>query len=831
MDHETLGAALALAKKTLADPAMIEEKVEEWLDDHPEATTTVQDGAISYSKLDSSLKEKADEVSQLSNAISELQDCFVESAIPGLTPVTVTNTENISGLYEGVGTSIQSGGFTSCTLSNGVATYTGGTGEQTSPYLAHNGAWGSKKWICGFKYKFTKLVPSLGDPDRVRIHLGASQYYDSQIAWGEWVDFAQTATVDLTRIRLSARLFATAPATNTFTVEIKDIYLYDATDISADMCNYIMEQQSANYQDGTVTYGTDPGASYTPDTTLAISGKAADSKTVGDAISALGASTEELINDKTELTVQTLQATMQNKSALSNLSAYTGLSRSSIATNLATYIPSSTPDTSPSIRDFCGLGTKTWLVSFKFKLTKLDSNLGSPQNIRLYLGNNYYIDYGVAWDNWVEICEVAKVDLTRVYLILRNFAVAPTASQLKLEIKDYYAYDVSSVNADLLTAITKKQSTNYTDGSVTYTTEAFSSSLQSDIRTINVKNYGVKGDGTTDDTATIRKLFAVEKGNFYFPSGTYRITGTLEIPEKSTVYGDGEDTVIDMHSCDNLIACVFRASSSDKIYPYIFTQGENVTIRKIKVIGNDTTHIARHAGIAILDTKNCTIEDTTVYNVNTDVNQSGSGTAYVSGYGICVTRSQFVNVERCYVEKCGYECIGIVDDCDSCVVRDCYTKDGWRCCIQVHRGSCNTLIENCYMKQTNPEYHSCFTVHGEPDQKCKNLRVINCTMECTQNGSQPIDYCSPAQIMAYAECLVFSGNRITGGKRAFYIAGNSNNAKIIGNDFNCNEDSDYGVTISALSTIVIGNCLANEASTPANVITNNPVLMGNIGIS
>ena len=34
-----------------ADPAVIEAKVEEWLDAHPEATTTVQDGAITNAKI------------------------------------------------------------------------------------------------------------------------------------------------------------------------------------------------------------------------------------------------------------------------------------------------------------------------------------------------------------------------------------------------------------------------------------------------------------------------------------------------------------------------------------------------------------------------------------------------------------------------------------------------------------------------------------------------------------------------------------------------------------------------------------------------------------
>lgn len=74
MDQETLGAALALAKKTIADPSVIEEKVNDWLDDHPEKTTTVQDGAVSYSKLDASLKEKADDVSTLKSAMQDKAD-------------------------------------------------------------------------------------------------------------------------------------------------------------------------------------------------------------------------------------------------------------------------------------------------------------------------------------------------------------------------------------------------------------------------------------------------------------------------------------------------------------------------------------------------------------------------------------------------------------------------------------------------------------------------------------------------------------------------------------------------------------------------------------
>lgn len=51
MDHETLGAALSLAKKKLFNEEAFKDNIDDWLDDHPEATTTVQDGSITREKL------------------------------------------------------------------------------------------------------------------------------------------------------------------------------------------------------------------------------------------------------------------------------------------------------------------------------------------------------------------------------------------------------------------------------------------------------------------------------------------------------------------------------------------------------------------------------------------------------------------------------------------------------------------------------------------------------------------------------------------------------------------------------------------------------------
>ena len=51
----------------------VTEAVNNWLAAHPEATTTVQDGAITYAKLDTNLKAEVDQITELQNAINVVE--------------------------------------------------------------------------------------------------------------------------------------------------------------------------------------------------------------------------------------------------------------------------------------------------------------------------------------------------------------------------------------------------------------------------------------------------------------------------------------------------------------------------------------------------------------------------------------------------------------------------------------------------------------------------------------------------------------------------------------------------------------------------------------
>ena len=56
---------------------------------------------------------------------------------------------------------------------------------------------------------------------------------------------------------------------------------------------------------------------------------------------------------------------------------------------------------------------------------------------------------------------------------------------------------------------------------------------------INVKHYGAKGDGVTDDTATVQRAISSNSGNLHFPAGTYNISASISLTDGIRLIGDG----------------------------------------------------------------------------------------------------------------------------------------------------------------------------------------------------------------------------------------------------------------------------------------------------
>jgi hypothetical protein len=72
----------------------------------------------------------------------------------------------------------------------------------------------------------------------------------------------------------------------------------------------------------------------------------------------------------------------------------------------------------------------------------------------------------------------------------------------------------------------------------------------SDSNTVNVKDYGATGNGSTDDTSAISAAVnsAPPTGtmvlNVYFPTGTYVLSGAITVPSHIRIFGNGDSSVL-----------------------------------------------------------------------------------------------------------------------------------------------------------------------------------------------------------------------------------------------------------------------------------------------
>lgn len=137
----------------------------------------------------------------------------------------------------------------------------------------------------------------------------------------------------------------------------------------------------------------------------------------------------------------------------------------------------------------------------------------------------------------------------------------------------------------------------------------------------NVKNYGAKGDGVTDDTLAIqRAMDDTSKTSLYFPRGRYKVTSSILVRKKLKIYGDGArgyssdmsyhvGTVIDGQALgDNYI---FKHVNPEEYmtvtYDGIYLMGKNLldgrseNIHAITaIVRNCTFHCVKRDGIGIM---------------------------------------------------------------------------------------------------------------------------------------------------------------------------------------------------------------------------------------
>lgn len=174
----------------------------------------------------------------------------------------------------------------------------------------------------------------------------------------------------------------------------------------------------------------------------------------------------------------------------------------------------------------------------------------------------------------------------------------------------------------------------------------------------DVRWFGAKGDGTTDDTAAIQAaldyLNSIDGGTVSFPAGTYVVSAYLTVFPKTTIRGAGRRA--------STIACSHVGGGGASAHEDLLNGSVFATINPV----NTNTRVN-------LDIRHIGIRNTDASNVGAAFYGRGGSfinlrDVYIDGfkYGVVLDQSEVVHIENCEIElqNGGGGCIWLVGTAD-----------------------------------------------------------------------------------------------------------------------------------------------------------------------
>lgn len=217
--------------------------------------------------------------------------------------------------------------------------------------------------------------------------------------------------------------------------------------------------------------------------------------------------------------------------------------------------------------------------------------------------------------------------------------------------------------------------------------------LRPDLDIINVKDRGVTGDGTTDDTAAIQDIFDglahstnLDSGanpKLYFPSGNYRLTDSVlggNSLSHCIIQGDGQ------HSTE------FVWDGPSGVPMFQFDNALNLKMQDLGIIGNPASDQRPKYGVRLhrsagqvgspsaskFNMVNCWVGSASAdsmeygvaftadsgFNANNDMATFDTSVIFNvwTGLWFSHTNALWNNVVKCYIAKCKNACISTVPD-------------------------------------------------------------------------------------------------------------------------------------------------------------------------
>ena len=399
-----------------------------------------------------------------------------------------------------------------------------------------------------------------------------------------------------------------------------------------------------------------------------------------------------------------------------------------------------------------------------------------------------------------EVCEEAHTIIENI----RNELVPPIVEDIIKELQDNGYFD-RLVNVTLIENLRTELTTLLNDAITDFTTGVDNIESQIDTIAINVKKFGAKGDGITDDTDSIQRCIdeCGEGAHIFIPSGNY-LTNRLFLKKGQTLYGNGRSTVLKFKGQHINSPSGFGGvinGIGDTSNPIL-----GITIRDLCVDGNKGEITTPNQSamddvdiecINIKYGKNCTVSNIYVY----DAKDSGVD------LDSCVD----CTISNVVGRNCGGYCVHLSEHSENNNVNSCYA---YNCGIDHSRGGFDSYLNTKNNKYNNchcEECHIGFNIKGE------HISIVNCSDKKSKQNSIRLEgkynkvnnYCSDSAtnnvISISSDDNELSNIFITGTNASFYIDGNNNSLS------NCKvKDNNYGYRLNGINNTLI-NCSSENS--------------------
>lgn len=360
-------------------------------------------------------------------------------------------------------------------------------------------------------------------------------------------------------------------------------------------------------------------------------------------------------------------------------------------------------------------------------------------------------------------------------------------------------------------------------GQVLKSTGPKSSVIWSDNDVTSVEDYGAVGDGVTDDTDSIQN--ALDKSSarrIFFPKGTYMVSRTIEIPSKTHIFGEGENTVIKMKDNVGRDTTLMRTGKRGSKREHILIRDMTLDFNRVRwnVSGGETLEDTEFGGgdqdndqttlsicfseyvlvknVRCLDGyKHCIDITSPRYPSNTN------GTTYDND------SSRYVTIENCFASGAGDDNITthfssniLITGCRSITPSGVRTGNNSNC-FEIDDGSRNvTMTDNIAIKG-----HKGLQIKGHDYAPAPynvivdGFRSINCTrgLDVKHLGFTSVDKPSPnAKNIKLSNIEVISPRQ--------FVATNSDGVGI------ATYNAKYGIRISSYDTVHMTNISVSDSS-------------------